>query len=347
MNALGWRPNTRVLAYKSFLRPKMEYGLPLLVSNAKMVSRLEVTQNCVLNMVLSTARTTSRGGKLKLLQVEPMEFRCNKLQYLFFRKLDVGAPSDALSYRLWHAIKAQPERKRTKMLKAACKNELFSYAVSHTKEETDLFLLAQKLASTDKYDTIKDGRRDIAASIATPERRTLTVYTDPKFNKADQHVLTMLRVGALTFHQECARCGRQVSREHAWQCSGEEAALRTWFPREAAAHARSPDSASILFADFLANKMDRAKENNSPDYVNRVFKALSNSAKNIRDRVSGYVPSEDGRSYYHPDRYGKRFVTIRRRPPSQAEMARRHLVNQIRNRRPGRRPNRRVNFEPP
>jgi hypothetical protein len=54
------------------------------------------------------------------------------------------------------------------------------------------FVLQQKLESTDVYDAIKDGRMDVAASIATPERRVLTVYTDPKFDKADQHVLTML-----------------------------------------------------------------------------------------------------------------------------------------------------------
>jgi hypothetical protein len=39
------------------------------------------------------------------------------------------------------------------------------------------------------------------------------------------------------------------------------------FPREAAAHARSPDNASILSTDFLANKMDRAKESDRPDFV--------------------------------------------------------------------------------
>jgi hypothetical protein len=147
--------------------------------------------------------------------------------------------------------------------------------------------------------------------------------------------------------QAIACCGSQVSREHAWQCSGEEAALRNLFPSEAAAHAQSNNNASILFADFLANKMDRAKESDRPDYVDRVFQTLSGAANAIRDRVSGYAPTEDGRSFFHRDRFGKRFVSIRRRPPSAAVLARRQLVNQLRNRQPGRRPNRQANFEPP
>lgn len=45
MNVSGWRPSCRIIAYKSFLRPMIEYGIPLMLKSDKMMETLERTQN--------------------------------------------------------------------------------------------------------------------------------------------------------------------------------------------------------------------------------------------------------------------------------------------------------------
>jgi hypothetical protein len=342
MNALGWRVNTSVLAYKSFIRPIMEYGLSFMpASRCKMLGLMNSAQNAVLNMVLSTARSTSRGAKLKLLQVESMGARREKLQFLFFNALDIRPMSDSVCSRLWFAIKAHPGRK-SKMFLAASENPIFAFAQSHDSDSIESYVLRRRFESMQEYDSEKDGMRDVAASIDTPTVKGPTAYTDPRFDKSDQHVLTMLRAGALTFHQSCKQCGQPVSRAHAWQCTGAEQTLRNEFGRELTAYQRFPQKDSILFPDFLLNRMDRTLAANNHRYGDTLFKALSSAAKVIRDRVSGYVLTSDGRSYYHPDRIRKASHYIRR-GPSANELARRQLVNQYRNRKPGRP----TNWKPP
>jgi len=300
MNALGWRTNTKVLAYKSFLRPMMEYGLPFMPARCKMLDTMEVTQNTVMNMMLSTARCTSRGAKLKLLQIESMGFRREKLQHMFFHALDQGNPSDAVAYLMWHAIKGNRGQKSSLAL-AVNSNRIFEFAKAHESNEVGDYAMRLKFESMQKFDAEKNGKRDMAASVRTPTgKASRSAYLDPKHIKADQHVVTMLRVGSLTFHQACARCGTAVSRAHAWECSGEERKLKDHFPREWHEFEQYEHRNSLIFPDFVMNKMDDAYESRHTDYGDVIFRTILDSAKTIRDVVSGYVRSEDGRTWSHP-----------------------------------------------
>ena len=96
--------------------------------NCEMMSFMEKAQNSVLNMFLSCSRSTSKGGKLKLLQIETMRARVTKLQYGFFKSLSVNEPTDAPASVLWHGAGGMPVR-RTKLQKAALANPIFRHSV--------------------------------------------------------------------------------------------------------------------------------------------------------------------------------------------------------------------------
>lgn len=296
MNALGWRTNTKVLAYKSFLRPIMEYGISLMPANSPMMSYMERTQNTVLNMMLSLPRSCSRGAKLKVLQLETMAIRREKLQCLFFEKLEFGQPIDSLAATIWHAIK-RGRGKKSKMYRLVHDNPMFDFRLDNTPQATAKFMLDRKMQSTACYDTIRtDGSYDIAKSIATPRQTGLSAYTDPRHAKQDQTVLIMLRLGALTFHQPCAQCNSDVSRQHAFQCSKESERLQLLFANEYQAYCRNANATVISFPDHLLNTMDTAFSVHQQQYGDQLFQEMLQSAKTIRDSISGYQRTEDGRS---------------------------------------------------
>lgn len=304
MNALGWRLNCRVLVYKSFLRPIMEYGCALMRKpNSEMLSCMEKAQNSVLNMLLSCSRTTSTGGKLKLLQVETMRARVTKLQYGFFKSLSVSEPTDAPASVLWHGA----VRRRTKLQKTALANPIFRHSVDHGDDPKAMnrFMEEIKISSMETYDrTSSVGKKDIAASVQAPARLGRpSVFLDPSVRKDDQHVLMCLRLGAFAFHQECQQCGEVVTRAHAMECSGEEARLQRAFADLHASYVQSQNSEAIIFQDFLLNHMDALYASRSEGDRERALVLLvemSKAARRIRSSVSGYIQSEDGRAWYHP-----------------------------------------------
>lgn len=319
MNALGWRPQCRVIVYKSFLRPMIEYGLPLMFEGDKMIDFMEKAQNTVLNMLLSSDRASSRGAKLKLLQIETMEARRDKLQYLFNKQLEYICDKAAPAAVLWH----QPGRgRRSKMRAALLDNRIVQYSLEHNTKEVEQFLVATKYQSMGSYDMYKDGKADIAASIASPTRAHRSVYLDPGVDKTAQRDITYLRLGAYAFHQACKKCGAETSREHALSCSGEEARLRSVFAREYHMFQDSDSSRSLLFQDYLLNIMDKSYAGSGTveqQYGKSIFDALVATARCIRSDISGYVLAENGRTWYHPlkIRKGKKHHK-KRSPPLKA-----------------------------
>ena len=255
---------------------------------------MEKGQNRVLNMFLSSASTTSRGAKLKLLGIESITHRCVYLQYRFVENLRSRCPPDALAAQIWRAyvkegqntlvprtgvLGARPKSQRIKagsvpVLTSMQKlmilnNDIILFVVnSDTRredKEIDAFVRKRKIASMAIHDvTHIDGKCDVAASIKSTLRRNgRSAYTDPGVSREDQRVLIALRLGELAFHQECKKCKESkgivvgVSREHALVCSEEALRLAVRFPLLFAMYRDNTEEArKILFQDYLLNHMD-------------------------------------------------------------------------------------------
>lgn len=346
MNALGWRTNLSVAVYKSFIRPSMEYGLPLLINNKAMMDYLEKTQNCILNMILSSDRSSSRGGKLKLLQVETMEARRKKLQFQFFQSLDEQGQTGSPASTIWHS---RGRGKPSKMQSAARGNCIMQFAVAHTEPaEIRTYCRELKFASMQIYDKFKDGKADVAASITTPTTSRPSVYLDPTVDRDTQRVITYLRLGSFAFHQPCAKCGLEVSRKHAATCSMAEITLRREFPDLYSEFGESVTADSLLFQDFLLNKLDNIYGTNANRHlVERLVAEIGKYASTIRAEVSGYEQTSDGRSWFHPMKVGKRKVMYKRYQEASLVAARRACIRASRNRPVGRPARRKQDLQPP
>lgn len=290
-----------MLVFKSFIRPILEYGCALMSIDDGMVEHMEKIQNQVLNMVLSCARTTSRGAKLKLLKVETMKCRVEKLQYCFFNALERNGLNDAPASIIWH------DSGNTAMKVMAFANPIVEFSKVNDYTGTMAFIRTRKFESMAVYDSSKEGRLDIAASTQTPRRVGPSIYTESALPRDDQLVVTFFRLGAYAFHQACNKCGEPTSRDHAMECSGELRRLTRLFPRRhdsyVSQHQTSPPE--ISFIDFLLNRMDTlfaSKKNIHRDRALVIFRELAETARTIRRDISGYIATEDGRAWYHPSK---------------------------------------------
>jgi hypothetical protein len=313
MNAYGWRANCRVSVFKSFLRPMIEYGIMFMSRSDLMLAKAEKCQNYALNMLMSSARTTSRGAKMKVLNIESMSFRREKLQFLFVKKLALSGPDASIAASIYHS-KAKPQAVIKKMVS---RNPIYNVFVKSTvsvkdnsrpaekkskkKSPLDTILEMRKAKSMEQYDSNKNGRRDMAASIGTILERKHSVYTDAVISKDDQIAISQLRIGAYTFHQACNTCDSVTTREHALECSGESERLRERFPRHYATYTATDDE-STMFHDYLLNRLDLlyARDRQHAE-VEALSTELFHTAKVIREVIAGFVKGDNGK-WIHPSR---------------------------------------------
>ena len=121
-----------------------------------------------------------------------------------------------------------------------------------------------------------------------------------------QQIMTYWRVGSYTFHQPCKSCNLEVSREHAIQCSGEDWNLRVMYPdfvQQWQEYQNSAVLGKLLFHEFLCVKMESVYAVGTKpekELAKAMFSELSNTAKKIRNEISGYEKTQDGRAWFHP-----------------------------------------------
>lgn len=353
MNTHGWRISSSVCAYKSFLRPIMEYGTCFMdLKRDKMLETMSIAQNRVLNMIVSSACTSSRGAKLKMLNMETVAARCEYLQYCFVSNLRTRCPADSFATLVWRASVVEGEntsvrlRGRQKTSKSnttlpeltvmqkrlIISNEIVQFAFaqgSDDKEAIESFVRKRKVASMASYDSVKNGKGDVAASIDhnIPRRLGRSAYTDRGVSREDQRVLIALRLGEFAFHQACIKCPEHepVTREHASLCSGEAFRLRVRFPRlYHLYHESGQVCGSLLFQDYLLNRMDLLYTSRDAELYEEgqdILHELIASAKCIRESISGYVKNESAKhvvSWYHPLKKRKlaTFILSKKQKPS-------------------------------
>lgn len=84
MHLSGWRPHSNVVIYKSFIRPKLEFGLSISLLPSGVLSELQQCQNSILRKLLSCARSTSLCTMHSLVHIAPVSFR-NQLLHARFQ----------------------------------------------------------------------------------------------------------------------------------------------------------------------------------------------------------------------------------------------------------------------
>ena len=90
MNSFGWRPMMNLNAYKSYIRPMIEYGLGLQIIPSRVIGQLQLVQNMALRRMSSINKTTSIAALHIIYGLEYMEERNQILNMKYFNKLIKG-----------------------------------------------------------------------------------------------------------------------------------------------------------------------------------------------------------------------------------------------------------------
>ena len=110
------------------------------------------------------------------------------------------------------------------------------------------------------------------------------------------------------FHQTCAKCGDVTPRAHAMECSGEGARLQNIFgtPREMSNDNGPLDHDRWLTMDTYYDRDTSGDRSKAVLILDEVCR----SARVIRETISGYIQSEDGKAWYHPLKSKRKFTYI-------------------------------------
>lgn len=93
-NAFGFPPRVSIAAYKSFIRPMMEYGLGLFALNKSTLDILQKVQNWFLTRIFSVPRSTSTDALHVTARLESMDMRNQVLMMLYYQRVINGEASD-------------------------------------------------------------------------------------------------------------------------------------------------------------------------------------------------------------------------------------------------------------
>ena len=87
LNPTGWRLQQRLTAYKSFLRPMLEYGMALQILPRSTTVKLQQAQNFALRLMLRGSRNTATTSMHILLDLETVSMRNIELNGRYFNSL--------------------------------------------------------------------------------------------------------------------------------------------------------------------------------------------------------------------------------------------------------------------
>jgi hypothetical protein len=113
MHGRGWTLSTRRTIFQSFLRPQLEYGIPLLrVSHC---DKLQVTMNGGLRTCLSMPPSTSSNAILALMAIDDIHTSFSVLQARWRNRAE-NAPSQFLISKVWKSFSQKKTRSSTMFL---------------------------------------------------------------------------------------------------------------------------------------------------------------------------------------------------------------------------------------
>ena len=87
MNPNGWRLKQKLLVYKSFLRPMLEYGLALAPMPTPIKKALQAAQNYTLKLMVHANKCTSINALHCIMEIETIEMRNTELHSRYFNNI--------------------------------------------------------------------------------------------------------------------------------------------------------------------------------------------------------------------------------------------------------------------
>lgn len=241
----GWPIRAQIGVYKTFLRPIMEYGFQLKVMNKKEVQVYQKVQNLAFRCILGAAKKTSINAMHKLLQIETMSLRNTELNAQFYGKINNCTDGRIPIVHIWRNM-LQNSKLPTKSLVKNCieKNPWWNLEQRKKINFREAPLLRQDDAMRKVYpksftnqmkreELVKMDKNmnNVSGSIELDEKEKLRTVLDPELlEQKDRVNIVKWMTGNIAMHQKCKRCGNELSRMHAIQCSKVKIYLNKKYP---------------------------------------------------------------------------------------------------------------------
>jgi hypothetical protein len=251
MNAYGFRYLESLYMYPLFIRSQLEYGMALRPLHADEIEDAQKLQNKCLRTLFGVTSRTSKGGLHLLGSVMPMQNRNYFLNASFLWRLhhstDVGHLAVS-TYREGYQ-RLYPQNSKSLMALAQRQNPYWqsdllrrprwkNLSVDHPlapRHEIPPFGSAVSNNWRIPETVVDEYHELVLGQLQTKEKsRTQKILTIPK-SRSDRHPLIqsgaifsrrltrpimLWHLGAVATHQACIKCGRELSRRHAIECSG-------------------------------------------------------------------------------------------------------------------------------
>lgn len=219
LSRIGARPNAftiplSVKLYKTFIRPKIEYGLAILNFNKKQITRLERIQDDCLRMIVGGKSTSSMKAFRVMINIPSMETRWYTLNTKYLIRLQTQ-PQDSLVYNLHQQL---GRYHRLTLLQN--KNTIYRAYQQEINTTTSITILNPKILKNiiSTYQTqLITTSSEVMVKACSSSLSLDPILTLPMTRKERRRVLRW-RMNWLPGRKQSCRCGGETSRNHILQC---------------------------------------------------------------------------------------------------------------------------------
>ena len=212
-NGGGYRVGTKVAIYKSFIRPKMEYGLAIMSINKKCMKVMESAQYESLCSMWSVSKKSSYKTIQLLTGLPSMGIRVGLLKskwnhrYEFVKEDDLMLLPKIENWNLKHGI-------------VTVMNQVLLNSTIQSEELSEKGCI--KKFSKEYFDTLK---RNIPIFLSTPlieidVSKLQNLLKGKVGNKNDLHTISLFILNKYPAKPEpCGKCGVKLSKKHLVSCN--------------------------------------------------------------------------------------------------------------------------------
>ena len=264
-NGRGWSQRCVMNAYRTFLRPMLEYGLALAPLSTDMQRRIEKAQEWALRKGYSLARSTSGLALLGTTGLDTMRIRNEKFNARFMlglhESIDARVPAVVTYWERTNSgtndARSLPHRFRQhnrvynklrlrssifhRLTREQVPPQNFMYE-SHERHSINMDAIEKHRFNTRRETYIEQGNRVAAYTVDPSNWNKMSeapLVMQNKFlpESDDRRRVMWWMAGRVCNHQPCQHmdCGQALSRKHGIRCSGAEEILRDQFPVQSAA----------------------------------------------------------------------------------------------------------------
>jgi hypothetical protein len=234
-NGKGWTPRLSILAYKSFIRSSMEYGLALRLIPAPVINDMESIQMKSLKIAFSVAQQTSNLGLLTITGMMSMKERNVTLNARYLGMLRNSIQTNCFAVRSLQnkcLVGNMDRSTKNAIWPKLIKRNLILAASDVSQQDVKLLksenaTITRQWFCNERYRQLKKESTSVAGALlplggnlSSLNKPSQVLYKVNTNSRQERNDIILWMLGRVALHQyPCNRCGADLSRIHAVACS--------------------------------------------------------------------------------------------------------------------------------